>query len=125
MIAAITSTSDIIPNKGILVDINDKSCMITPENDLPEGWKRIPLEMAISMVSRSNAQWVIPNNSTDGIARVNKMVDDWISLLRSEKQEETVMLATSDITIGKNGKKSMIDVQKQRKKKNEWKKRQY
>lgn len=121
MIAAITSISDIIPNRGILVDINDKSCMITPDNDIPEGWKRIPLETAISMVSRSNAQWVIPNNSTDGLSQINDMMDDWISLLRSEKEEQTVMLATSDITIGKSHKKSMIDVQKQRKKKNEWK----
>lgn len=121
MIAAVTSTSDIIPNNGILVDVNDKSYMITPDNDVPEGWKRIPLETALSIVSRSNTQWVIPDNSTDGMEEVNNMVDNWIALLRSEKEEDTVILATSDITAGKSHKKSMLDVQKQRKKKNEWK----
>lgn len=125
MIAAITSSSDIILDHGVLVDINEKSCMITPDNKIPNGWKRIPLETAFSMVSRSNAVWIIPDNSTDGLKTVEQMLNDWISVLRSERQEETIVLATSDITIGKTGKKSMIDVQKQRKKKNEWKQKQY
>lgn len=122
MIAAITETSDVIPDHGILVDINNKSCMITPDHELPEGWKRISLETALTMVSRSNAEWIIPESSTDGMKKVRAMMDEWFSELRKEREtEEPIMTIISDLNSTVKSK-SLIDVQKQRKRKNEWKK---
>lgn len=88
--------------------------------DVPTGWRRIPLSFAKTLCTKSSAQWVIPHNSSEGHAALDKLIKAWIDTINrnigSVEKEKTVNF------YGEDNKRftTLIDVDNNRKRKARW-----
>ena len=97
-------------------EVNGKKYAIINSLEFGNEWNRIPIEVAKSIMRRDNAQWIYPSSSSEGVAKMNSMINNWVKTVSNVdvNQEFSNFIAPG---TNKKNKRSLIDVNNERSRK--------
>lgn len=99
-----------------------KTVVISSEVKPLEGFVRIPLRMAERLLSRDSTCWITPKTASEGLLLFDKMNKEWVDYIASQDNVDAPpgIIVVSDDVHSKRKRKTLIDVRRERTRKNRW-----
>lgn len=109
---ALISRRQIPASEGsLLVESGELWCLVTEDDQTPEGSRRLPVMIAARMMRRDSAIWHYPPTASEGHRLLADMTASWLSSLNTSSVSQPRVYRPESSALASKPRNSIVDAQ--------------